>query len=612
MNNLVPSLQRDIDRLFNRTRGAAAPRLYLGHTAPGGKKFFLDPEALAVHMLLLASSGSGKTYLLLQLFEQLSRITDIAIVVIGAIKEDLYKNCKAMAAENNLAGVSLISAKDHALPGYDICRRRGDEQVHERTGLIMESLAKAWNDKEFWTKPRLTKFLRVGVQAPVEAGLSLDAARGVLSPDATDARLAIAERVQSPELKKDLLYLNECKQSVREELVEAAGARLRIFLECPAIHELLTKPAERDLIRETIDEGKILLVDGSATGGLLPNDAQTLTTLLFNDILSYCLRRTSTTPVYLIVDEAGQIASDTLARILDLGRGQNLHLILAGQNLEQFKTTSSEPQRLYKSVLTNCRLKVLMGGLTMEELEPLVTNTFTMDLERVKLKLERTFYEPKETETTIVTETETVTEDDDEIVETETVTEREIEDTVTTTTTATDATTEREVPVTDTWTDPLTGQTSESTHMESVEDATHTETESATVTEHPNENTRSVSKSTKLGGLKRTHSISHTRQPHTEHIERKETASIQFWSRDELSYLAAKMIQNMPPQYAIIAKHGTEPELIRVCDVALPDLAPETLVAYEQEIFADPLYHGHQPTEITLPSDDEIDFSPKP
>ena len=154
----------------------------------------------------------------------------------------------------------------------------------------------------------------------------------------------------------------------KQTLIEGAANRLRKFLNSEAIRNIV---GQRDRVLDfskAMDESKIILINLNGQGKISQENMKLLGILVVNEIFRCAkLRDTrdrSLKPFYFYIDEFAQFVTRDIARSLEEARKFKLFMILAHQHLAQLQ---NDDEYLYASVLTNCRNKVVFGGLSRED-----------------------------------------------------------------------------------------------------------------------------------------------------------------------------------------------------------------------------------------------------
>lgn len=185
----------------------------------------------------------------------------------------------------------------------------------------------------------------------------------------------------------DWMAFERAPQHLKQNTIEGAGNRLRKFLRNEVIR-LMVGQKERVLdFPRIMEEGKILLVNLSGAGRISPENTKLLGILLVNEIFRAAKLRDpldpDLKPFYFYIDEFAQFVTRDIARALEECRKYNLFLILAHQHLAQLK---KEDPYLYASVMTNCRNKIVFGGLSVEDAEEMTAEIMTgfLDLKAIK------------------------------------------------------------------------------------------------------------------------------------------------------------------------------------------------------------------------------------
>ena len=188
--------------------------------------------------------------------------------------------------------------------------------------------------------------------------------------------------------------------TVRQQLLEGAGNRLRKFLSSPIIRQVLGQQEHVLDIDRIVAEKKILLVNLAPGMKIDRENANLLGILIINELFRAALLRNPDTelhPFFLYIDEFAQLITPTVANILDECRKYGLFLTLAHQHLAQL---TQEDEWLFASILANCHNRCVFGGLNVEDAELLARQVYTgfEDLKQVKHTDWQTKFRPVEEE----------------------------------------------------------------------------------------------------------------------------------------------------------------------------------------------------------------------
>lgn len=186
--------------------------------------------------------------------------------------------------------------------------------------------------------------------------------------------------------------LDEISASRRHEFVEPLASRLRPFLRSPTVRRIFGQTARSLDVATAMDEGEVVIVNLKPGPLLSPLAARIIGTILVNEFYTGCFRRKNIgekeIPHYLMIDECQLFLSPDIARILDESRKFGLYLTLAHQHLGHLREVG---EHIFRSVITNTRVKCVFGGLDPDDAEFLARLMWRgrFNLQRPKAKLMR-------------------------------------------------------------------------------------------------------------------------------------------------------------------------------------------------------------------------------
>jgi hypothetical protein len=162
--------------------------------------------------------------------------------------------------------------------------------------------------------------------------------------------------------------------------------RLIEFLASPSIRRMLRLKENALDVAKCMEDGDIVLVNLQARK-ISRDNARLIGTLLTNSLFTAAIRRdegvAQKRPFYLYIDECYRFLSSDVESMLDETRKFGLHVILSHQHLGQLRKYG---EHIANAVMTNARTKVVFGGLSEADGEPLAKEILreTFDYNRVK------------------------------------------------------------------------------------------------------------------------------------------------------------------------------------------------------------------------------------
>jgi len=258
-----------------------------------------------------------------------------------------------------------------------------DYIVNMLTSAVLKSLGQ---DSQAYT-PRISRWLKNIFYPLVTNNLTLLEAVPFFNVYDSSKRQDILKNIQNEQVLSDWIEFDKSSPRDRIQTIEGAANRLVNFLENQAIRYMIGQSSKTIDLLKVMEEGKILLV--KLNGGIkIPyENTHLLGVMLVNELFRVSklrdARNPNLLPFRLYIDEFGQYVTRDIARALEECRKYKLFLTLAHQHLAQLKR---EDEYLYASVLTNCKNKVVFGGLSKEDAEVMTDEIATgfLDLRSIK------------------------------------------------------------------------------------------------------------------------------------------------------------------------------------------------------------------------------------
>lgn len=375
--------------------------MHLGRNTENGKPVFLGLDWFETHLHVLGPPGSGKTRLLLWVFQQLCRNPRATIVLMNP-KGALARNARDWAIGHGQSKrlVWFDPAERDFVMGYNPLSPNG-LPVATHAKAVRESIRSAWGQSSFDETPQLARLLYLAIAVSISLkGTLLDALRLLRSgPSGDHVRRTLLSGLASSEARgeRDLLvfllesltWFDSLAERRQEELGASSLARLESFVCDPVVGRVLMQQRCLDL-GKLIANRKILLVNLEIGRSLRIDDLKLFGRFVVNDLVNHVFSRKSPDePVYLILDEVQNFVTHDLCSVLDMGRELGLHCVLAHQALGQLRG-EEKTSHVYESVTKCARTKFYFGGLGVEDLEVLVKDACIEEYDPYKVKDELT------------------------------------------------------------------------------------------------------------------------------------------------------------------------------------------------------------------------------
>ena len=366
-----------------------------------------NSDDLSTHMQVLGSTKRGKSWFLKSLAWQIITNPDQHGLIVIDPHGDLYRSllnfCSFLSTFDPRIKDRVVlfdPGNDEQVIGFSPFTGVGDSEY--RASRALEVFRKVWGQDSFDKTPRLARWLFNALSTATKLNLSLVEMTSLLDPYDNSQRDAAIRKLDGSYLAEEWKRLYQLREAVREDRTESAYGRLHRFLSVPKISRIVGRTENVLDFDEALARRKIILVNlESYANGLIDEQARLLGTMVVSAALGAAFARPEhkRTPTYLMIDEVGEFAPSDLRQILDGGRKFQVPLILAHQHLAQLR---EHDELLYRSVMTNANMKVVFGGLEMDDALHMAREGFLFDVKRVKDELERTMLIPQEETRTIV------------------------------------------------------------------------------------------------------------------------------------------------------------------------------------------------------------------
>lgn len=358
--------------------------LFMGFA--GREKVFIPEKERATHMQIIGSTGTGKSKMLEYMIRQ-DILNRQGLCLIDP-HASLYHNLVQWLEWNGLKRQVILfdPSEDGWVFAFNPLQRREQDLAFQMDSMV-RACAKVWGDADMSQTPLLQRNLRNLFYALAEKGLTLVEALHLISEGDNAIRKCVTWNIADEVVREQWRSYNAMSPREFRETFASVQNRLTEFLSSERMRRIFGQSTSTMDFRKLMDEGGILLVNLSWGSSVSPQNARMLGTLLINDLFMAARNRPEgCRPFYLYIDECAEFANEDTAQILDQCRKWGLHLVLAHQHLSQLESVS---KKLYQSVLTNAKTKLIFGGLATEDAEILAKQIFLgeFDVDAVKLKL---------------------------------------------------------------------------------------------------------------------------------------------------------------------------------------------------------------------------------
>lgn len=287
--------------------------------------------------------------------------------------------------------IRLIDLSDPAVAfSFNPFRAARHFEQSALVALLVNAVLQVWQGGDGLQTPRLRTVLTELFYALAANNLTLLEANDFLrAEDPHGLRRYFVKNLSCEVSRAFWDDLDGISATRRDERLESAVSRLRLFLKSPVLARVFGQEERTINLAEEMDEGAITLINLKPGPHLSAEAARLLGTLLVTDCYTACFRRTNPKRRhFLILDECQRFLSPDIARILDESAKFGLSLVLSHQHLGHLRAAG---EAIFDSVMTNPNVRVVFGGLNPDDAEYLSRIIFrdTFDLQKPKAKLYR-------------------------------------------------------------------------------------------------------------------------------------------------------------------------------------------------------------------------------
>jgi len=260
---------------------------------------------------------------------------------------------------------------------------------------LKHAVLKCWGQSSSRDTPLIDQWLGILIRTGVSIGLTLPDLAMLLEPgvDRNLQRRAVAAQLPNSDTgikaKWDqLCQLAEKRPVEFEIMVGGVSRRLSKFVDNPRLTRMYGVPGVSLDLAGLMDERGILIVDLSPKGRFYDEDAQLFGTLLLTDFFAQMFSRKNPEAGFcLYIDEFQKFATKDIAEMLDQSLKFGLQLCLAHQRPGQLQNSDKEDDRqICSAVNTNAKTKVVFGGVSPDEIEPIARILSMGELDPMKIK----------------------------------------------------------------------------------------------------------------------------------------------------------------------------------------------------------------------------------
>lgn len=336
-----------------------------------GEPFGLNEKDRQHHTHIIGSTGTGKSKFIELLVRHDLENPDAGLCLLdphGSLYEDVLHYVAHERPELAERLVLFNPAQEtECVIGFNPVVTDGGHLDYLLDSLISACL-KAWGQDNTDRTPRITKWLENIFYTIMVNDLTLVEAAPLMSIQSKEHREILLRNVHNDMVLDDWRMFDTSSNTQKQALIEGAANRLRKFLRNGLVRNIIGQKERVLDFAEVMDQGKIVLVNLNGQGAISHENTKLLGILLVNEVFRCAKLRdprdAGLKPFHFYIDEFAQFITRDIARALEEARKFKLFMVLAHQHLAQLR---DEDEYLYASVLTNCKNKVVFGGLSRED-----------------------------------------------------------------------------------------------------------------------------------------------------------------------------------------------------------------------------------------------------
>lgn len=373
-------------------RQSAKPTL-IGEDFQTAELFGFTPKQRQNHTHVLGSTGTGKSKFLELLLRQDIQNPGCGVCLIDPHGKLYHDILSFVATEKSPLASKIVTFNpfndlDNVV-GFNPLPSDSRSRYDYIEKNFVSACLKAWGQSSIHETPRIARWLQNIAHTLLVNDMTLLESAALISSEKHDHfRQKLVQNVVNDVVRIDWETLRDGSGTKRTEMLEGAGNRLISFLQNEIIRLVIGQKNNVLDLPKIMAEGKVLLINlNDESGRVTPSDAKLLGTMLVSELYRVSRLRDpldpKLKPFYVYIDEFAQFVSNDIAHSLEEVRKFKCFYLLAHQHLSQLKR---EDAYLYSSVLTNCKNKVIFGGLSDDDLEIMnkEVNTGFEDLKSIK------------------------------------------------------------------------------------------------------------------------------------------------------------------------------------------------------------------------------------
>lgn len=375
-------------------------RIEVGTHPRSGRRITIPVEVLDRHAHVIGMTGSGKSYFLYRLFQQLVEKTDSAFVFLdpkGTAYHFLRQWCYEESLDERL--VCIDPGEERMICGVNpLHPEEGNLEAQAQT--LADIILRSMDEDEEQPGPRTMEWTTNLLYLLMVNHLTFAHVAEITSPEQSSLRDEAIARLPDGHARNSwgtfqrLTRKGDTVGALRmmDEYLASVTRRIRKLVTHDTVRRMVCSPSSVDWAR-ILDEQKIVLVNLSHRSGFEDEEARLLGMQVLEGVMRESFRREDRgdhdrPSCYFFIDECQNFVTRKVEKILAEGRGFNLRLILAHQTLSQLERDPGD-RKLWDLVNENTQMKALFRIQVGTTSDFLVKTVFgpSLDLMREKRRI---------------------------------------------------------------------------------------------------------------------------------------------------------------------------------------------------------------------------------
>ena len=307
-----------------------------------------DSSALARHLHLIGSTGSGKTTAILTIIRQILSQTYeptclFLIDPMGNLSMDLLRwmankrDCPKSVRDRLLY---LEPAREEVVMTFNPLISFSPANEFYKVERAVSLIQRAWEGQDLSAMPRLRRWCFNSFLALARLGLPIAMSQYLLHPGSHEHKALL--RILPTDLRYEWEDILRAKGGEAIKILDSTRNRLEPFFRSVILKRMFGSRVSRFDVERFIQERRIVILNLASYRRVPQHLASTIGALALNEILETALSmpRPADSMVYLLLDEFQKFVGPDIYDAIPTVRQKNIRLILSHQSLSQLDTDS--------------------------------------------------------------------------------------------------------------------------------------------------------------------------------------------------------------------------------------------------------------------------------